>query len=181
MNYAIFSYSSFDINSLEVNDFIFEKQNRFLEEIQLEVEKGSTYHTFYDTSMYQDIISVHLVLFVYSGGAHDIRFDRVYYYDIKNHKEILLKDILEYNESLLNELSTLSKEFLLEKKQDVIFDEEDILEEGLEATFNRFQYLMFEEENLKIIFPPYQVGPWSSGEIDVLIPYFKIEKYLKIC
>ena len=40
---------------------------------------------------------------------------------------------------------------------------------------------MFEEENLKIIFPPYQVGPWSSGEIDVLIPYFKIEKYLKIC
>ena len=26
MNYAIFSYSSFDINSLEVNDFIFEKQ-----------------------------------------------------------------------------------------------------------------------------------------------------------
>ena len=97
------------------------------------------------------------------------------------HEEIFLDDILMYNESFLEELSVLAKDILLKEKNDVIFDDEVILDEGLMPTATNFQYLMFEEQNLKVIFPPYQVGPWSSGAIDVLIPYSKIVKYLKIC
>ena len=166
MNNDVFMYQEFYIEqvSLEVEDFIREKQNVFIEEIKLETEKGSTYHIFYDTSKYQDI-----------------RFDRVYYYDLNCHEEIFLDDILMYNESFLEELSVLAKDILLKEKNDVIFDDEVILDEGLMPTATNFQYLMFEEQNLKVIFPPYQVGPWSSGAIDVLIPYSKIVKYLKIC
>ncbi len=183
MNNDVFMYQEFYIEqvSLEVEDFIREKQNVFIEEINLETEKGSTYHIFYDTSKYQDILSIHFVLSVYSGGAHDIRFDRVYYYDLNCHEEIFLDDILMYDESFLEELSVLAKDILLKEKNDVIFDDEVILDEGLMPTATNFQYLMFEEQNLKVIFPPYQVGPWSSGAIDILIPYSKIVKYLKVC
>ena len=51
MNNDVFMYQEFYIEqvSLEVEDFIREKQNVFIEEIKLETEKGSTYHIFYDT------------------------------------------------------------------------------------------------------------------------------------
>ena len=67
MNNDVFMYQEFYIEqvSLEVEDFIREKQNVFIEEIKLETEKGSTYHIFYDTSKYQDILSIHFVLSVY--------------------------------------------------------------------------------------------------------------------
>ena len=55
-----------------------------------------------------------------------------------------------------------------------------MVRDGLKPIKENFQYLVFDEDSLKIVFPPYQVGPWSSKKIIVAIPYLELASYLKI-
>ena len=169
-----------EVYSIYLDEFIQEKENLFLEEIKNDSSKGSTYRISYDISYYHDVASIHFVLYVYSGGAHDIRFDRVYYYDLTSLKELTLVDMIEDQEQFLEEIKVLAKEELLREHKNNIYEDSELLESGLEATLENYRYILFANDGLRILFPPYQVGPWSSGEIMVNIPYKKIDKYLKI-
>ena len=150
------------------------------QEIKTENEKGSTYNVLVEPTFYHHIVSVHFVIYAYTGGAHDIRFDKVYYYDLEKNKEISIMDIVNFNDDFLDLLSYEAYQYLKKEKLDLVYDDEYLLKDGLSPTKENFDYLVFENNSLKIIFPPYQVGPWSSGEINALIPYQMIEDYLKV-
>lgn len=165
---------------IDLEDFILEKKMQTLEEIKEENGKESTYHSSYEVFIYQNIISLHITFYVYSGGAHDIRYDQVFYYDLEHKREIFVEDLLKLNEDFLQTISKLAEEQLKEMKKEMIYDDAFLLEEGIKPVKENYRYLMFEEDQLQIIFPPYQVGPWSSGAITVQIPYFKIAKYLML-
>ena len=169
-----------EVYSVYLDDFIKLKENKFLEEIKNDSIKGSTYRISYDVTYYHDLASVHFVLYLYSGGAHDIRFDRVYYYDLNLLKELTLSDIIEEPDHFLEDIKGIAKEELLTNHSNDIYEDENLLESGLEATLENYRYLLFDRDGLHVLFPPYQVGPWSSGEIMVVIPYERIAKYLKI-
>lgn len=182
-NYIDITYQEMyleDVYQIYLEEFIREKQAVFLEEIRGESAKGSTYRMDVDTSYYHGIASIHLVMYVYSGGAHDIRFDRIYYYDLEMGKEVALEDLLTLNSSFYVEIQKYALEQLLSEKTDVIYEDENLILEGLQADKSHFKYFMFLKDGIQILFPPYQVGPWSSGEISVSIPYQSIAKYLKI-
>ena len=169
-----------EIYSIYLDEFIQKKEKLFLQEIKDESSKGSTYRLNYDISYYHDIASIHFVIYVYSGGAHDIRFDRVYYYDLASLKELYLSDVIENEELFLEELKDLAKEELLKEHKNDIYEDQELLDIGLEGTKENYCNLFFTKDGLHILFPPYQVGPWKSGEIIVNIPFEKIAKYLKI-
>lgn len=169
-----------DVYQIYLEEFIQEKQAVFLEEIRGESAKGSTYRMDVDTNYYHGIASIHFVMYVYSGGAHDIRFDRIYYYDLEMGKEVTLEDLLTLNSSFYETIQKYALEQLMSEKKDVIYEDENLLLEGLQADESHFKYFIFLKEGLQILFPPYQVGPWSSGEINALIPYQSIAKYLKV-
>ena len=95
-------------------------------------------------------------------------------------KEVALEDLLTLNSSFYVEIQKYALEQLLSEKTDVIYEDENLILEGLQADKSHFKYFMFLKDGIQILFPPYQVGPWSSGEISVSIPYQSIAKYLKI-
>lgn len=165
--------------SIMLDTFIAEKKNEFLSKIEPEIAKKSTYELSYDIYFFKNIASLHYTLYVDSGGAHSIRYDKVFYYDLIKNKEVFLEDLITNTDKFLKELSILSKNLLKEKKK-LLYDDVKMVEEGLTPTIKNFQYLIFQEDNLQIIFPPYQIGPWSSGPITIKIPYLSIEKYLKV-
>ena len=99
---------------------------------------------------------------------------------IKNGKIISMFDSeIDVKDEFLKELSTLS-EYLLKEKKNLLYDDVKMVKTGLTPTIENFSLLIFLEDNLQIIFPPYQVGPWSSGAISIKIPYLSIENYLKV-
>ena len=163
-----------------LDQFIEEEQNKFIGEIQLENEKGSTYRVSCDIYFYHDLVSIHFVLYTYQGGAHDIRYDKVVYYGLDDHKKKTLDDIIVNKQEFLEKISILAKEELLNEKKELIYEDDYMLQDGLNPTDQNYQYLVFGEDSLKIIFPPYQVGPWSSGEIHAIIPYLDIASFLKL-
>ena len=182
-NYIDITYQEMyleDVYQIYLEEFIREKQAVFLEDIRGESAKGSTYRMDVDTSYYHGIASIHLILYVYSGGAHDIRFDRIYYYDLEMGKEVALEDLLTLNSNFYVEIQKYALEKLKKEKENLIYEDEKLFLDGLQPDSLHFQYFMFNEDKLQLLFPPYQVGPWSSGEISVSIPYQSIAKYLKI-
>ncbi len=182
-NYIDITYQEMyleDVYQIYLEEFIREKQAVFLEEIRGESAKGSTYRMDVDTSYYHGIASIHLILYVYSGGAHDIRFDRIYYYDLEMGKEVALEDLLTLNSNFYVEIQKYALEELKKEKEDLIYEDEKLFLDGLQPDSLHFRYFMFNEDKLQLLFPPYQVGPWSSGEINVFIPYQNIAKYLKV-
>lgn len=182
-NYLIMDYHMSyleEASSVQMDAFIKEKQDEFLEEIKENNEKGSTYNMMVDTSFYKHIASIHFTLYMYSGGAHDIRFDKVYYYDLNQNKEIDVSKIFDFNEEFLGLLSNESYHYLKKEKLELIFEDDYLLKDGLSPLKENFKYLILENDSLKVLFPPYQVGPWSSGEIIASIPYQVIADYLKV-
>ena len=182
-NYIDITYQEMvleDVYQIYLEEFIREKQAVFLEEIRGESAKGSTYRMDVDTSYYHGIASIRLIMYVYSGGAHDIRFDRIYYYDLEMGKEVALEDLLTLNSNFYVEIQKYALEKLKKEKENLIYEDEKLFLDGLQPDSLHFQYFMFNEDKLQLLFPPYQVGPWSSGEISVSIPYQSIAKYLKI-
>ena len=174
-----YSYQVHIEESIMLDMFIIEKKNEFLSSIEPTVAKKSTYDLSYDIKFYKNIASLHYILYVDSGGAHSIRYDKVFYYDLINNKELFLEDLITHKEEFLKELSKLA-ESLLNNKQELLYDDANMVKAGLTPTNKNFQLLILAEDNLQIVFPPYQVGPWSSGAITLKIPYLSIEKYLRV-
>ena len=77
-----YSYQVHIEESIMLDMFIIEKKNEFLSSIEPTVAKKSTYDLSYDIKFYKNIASLHYILYVDSGGAHSIRYDKVFYYDL---------------------------------------------------------------------------------------------------
>ena len=169
-----------EVYSHDLDKIIKEKQNELLAKIKGENAKGSTYNISYKLNFYQNLATIQFTVYVYSGGAHDIRYDKIYYYDLNNGKFLELEDLITNETKFFKKISAISKEILKKEKKELIYEDAYLVEDGLKLTKENFQNIIFEATAIKIIFPPYQVGPWSSGEINVEIPYQDIADYLKI-
>ena len=119
----------------------------------------------------------------YSGGAHGYENRVSYNYDVKNNKDILLKDLFPNNPQYLSYLSEKSRESL--KKNYATVTEEDkkysdaealeqsmnwlleSIETGTEPKEENFTAFTFTGDKVKIYFGQYQVGPYSIGSPEV--------------
>ena len=121
----------------------------------------------------------------FSGGAHGYENKISFAYDVKNQKNIGLKDIFLNNPEYLTYISSLSRELL--KNQFATISEEDkknsdpeaikqyvdgiisTIEAGTDPKEENFNVFTFTPDKIKIYFAQYQVGPYSIGMPEVEI------------
>lgn len=169
-----------DIDKL-VENFIKSKKEEFIGVVDEsgKVQRGK-YNLIIDVNnkTYNDVISVHGTSFSYTGGAHYVREDMAYVYDKDKGKYINFKDILVSED--FDKIHSIILESIYEyaKLNNIILDDE-WLKEGTSYSTNNYQNFSLDENGLNILFPPYQIASWAAGEINISIPYEKLDGILK--
>lgn len=111
-------------------------------------------------------------------GAHPNGFYRTFVFDTETGKELALADLFLPKTAYLKKLSTLSREALTETLGESA--NIDYINEGTMPETASFANFVIEDTTLVIIFPPYQVAPYSAGSQQVSIPLADIQDILKL-
>lgn len=118
------------------------------------------------------IISFIISCYKYTGGANGETVLTAINYDVLNKKEILLKDVFkDYPENWLEKLASETNALL--KKQlraGELNSDEQFINDGTEPNEENFSVFKLEDENIRIFFSPYQVGPRPAGTPNVVVP-----------
>ena len=172
--------SNEDINE-EITKYITDKKEEFLsiaeklEEVtQTKLDLSITYT---QTDMF-DYEVLNINVYSYTGGAHYNQENKSYYFDPKTGKEIDLTAFLEPDK--FSELANLAYYNTIKyyEDNDLEYDEAWI-KKGTSATTKNYSHFNFTEDSLELTFDPYQVGPYSDGEIKISIPQEKLEGIVK--
>lgn len=166
----------------DIKKYIDEQKSQFIKT----VEDSKDVMTFkYDFILnaqnveYKDLVSVNIVTYSYTGGAHYVRQDKTYIYNKKEKRQVSIVDIIKDNESF-SELSLIVKHELLKyaEENDFTFDKE-WLEEGMNPSKENYEHFYINTDGLTIIFPPYQITSWANGEIKITLVFKDINQLLK--
>ena len=108
----------------------------------------------------------------YTGGVHGNTDLISINYDTKNKKIMTLEEALQpASNDWLVKLSEEARKQLLEKLKSGKFEsDEEWIKTGTKPAVQNFDIFKLEGENVRFIFPNYQVGPYSSGISDIVIP-----------
>jgi hypothetical protein len=146
-------------------------------------DKWPFYSDFTIVQSNESFISFVLTYGGFTGGAHGYENKISFNYDLKNNKEIKLKDIFSDKFDYLKYLSDESRKEL--KKQFAVLSEEDkansspeavqeyidnmisMIEEGTLQEEDNFDIFTFTQNKIKIYFAQYQVGPYVIGMPEV--------------
>lgn len=165
----------------EIVDYITNKKEEFLATAEELKEVTSTKCDLSITYTLEDLFdyqALHVSVYSYTGGAHYNREDKAYYYNPKTGKKITLENFLESDK--LADLSNLAYYYTIKyyKDNNLIYDE-DWIKEGTSANIENFSYFNITQDGLSLLFVPYQIGPYSDGEIKILIPEKDLEGIVK--
>lgn len=163
INYPITDYKKLN---LLIDEKINYYQKLFFKEIK-NITFWNEYTLFinYDGYNYNNIISYVFFIEYFTGGAHPNHDIFTVNYDLMNDKFI---DSV-YN---LDNISKYARSNLIKDKRIV---NTDMLFEGTKPTNDNFKNFVFTENGYLFYFKRYQIAPYSSGDISLVIPY-KIEK-----
>ncbi|MDE2172977.1 MAG: DUF3298 domain-containing protein [Patescibacteria group bacterium] len=94
-------------------------------------------------------------------GAHGNTFFRTFTFDTKTGAVLSLADLFTPGAPYLETLSSISRT----KLPDIIGDGADasFIENGTMPTDKNFENFFFDNKDFVVLFPPYQVAPYSSG------------------
>lgn len=126
-----------------------------------------------------DILYITVLNNTYTGGAHYIKDYYNLYYDIKEDKLIDITHFFKDDKSF-NELYKLTHYYVKDyfDKNNKSFDE-NWIRKGTEPKLENYSYFTFTNQGIQIIFKPYQVAPYSEGEIKIIIPYDDLKGVIK--
>ncbi len=116
-------------------------------------------------------------------GAHPNGYYRTFTYDLQTGQEVTLQDLFLPSIPYLERLSDRARADLPAIiKQMSGGDEGDpsMLADGTSPTADNFQWFYIDSTNLVLIFPPYQVGPYSLGTVTDTIPLAQLADSLKV-
>ena len=116
----------------------------------------------------EGVVSVLFNLYTYTGGAHGSRECVCFNLDLQNGRELQLGDLFDNPGTALGLLSDWSRTALT--KQLAEDGDEALIRAGTEPVTENFDCLVLQEGGVRILFPVYQVAPWSVGEQRVFMP-----------
>lgn len=150
-------------NEIKLN--IDNKVNHFYNEVELGLPNDLEYslEITYDKKEYQNYITYILYTTVYLGGAHPNTNIETFTYE--NGKRIEIMDIV--NQEQLHSISHYVKEELLQHPGSV----SDMIEEGTIPDHQNYRNFYYTEKGITFLFEQYQVAPYSSGIIEVVVPH----------
>jgi hypothetical protein len=105
----------------------------------------------------------------FSGGAHGYYYEFYKNFNLKNNATLQFKDIVTTTDSKIWE-PILLKSFLKDKDNtlDLLFDKKIPLNDNF----------YFDKNSLHFFYNQYEIAPYSSGPIDIAIPFSEITQYL---
>ncbi len=114
-------------------------------------------------------------MYMDTGGAHPNVFYRTFTFDVKTGAQLSMHDLFAEDAPYLETLSTLSRSKLpafMAARSGVAVSEvdTDYIASGTMAVEDAFQNFYFKDGNLVLLFPPYQIGPYVLGMIELPIP-----------
>ena len=129
------------------------------------MDKVYTLDITYQRTLYEEYISYCFVICTYTGGAHPNTSFFTIVYDTLEGKVL---DLSDYN------LEVISKNVRGDLLMNPKIIQTDFLMSGTEPALENFQHFIFIEEGILFFFPPYQVGPYSSGTFESLVSWEKL-------
>lgn len=150
-------------NEIKMN--IDNRLNNFYSEIELGTQNEQEYslEITYDKKEYKEYVTYILYTTVYLGGAHPNTTIETFTY--KNGKRIEIMDVISKEE--LSKISNYVKKELLSHPGSV----SDMIEEGTVSDYPNYRNFYYNDRGLVFIFEQYRVAPYSSGIIEVIVPY----------
>ena len=137
-------------------------------------EIKNDFYTDYELHEYNGIYYLQYTISSYTGGVHYFQINNQFTYN-KSGEILELKDFFKDN-NYLEILSKLSYEELIKIGAN---EDKNWLKEGTKPILENFSLYYFDKEGLHLTFPPYQVAPWVSGPIKIVIPTSKLVKIIK--
>lgn len=130
-------------------------------------------------TLFENIITLRYDESSFSGGAHGMYFTNFNHFQLSPFKTLWLADFLNNPEDTV--LVTALAEVIFRNKQELGSDES--LEEAgyffAKGVFRLNENFHFTEQGLEFHFNIYEIQPYANGEYKLLIPFDKIERFLK--
>ncbi len=165
----------------KVEEYINNQQQEFMKIVK---KSEDLEHSKYDfnlnvtSSERKGITYVNMLTYSYTGGAHYIRDDESLYWDNETKEFVDLKYFFQ-DEDSFKQMTNLAYYYVMQlNNEDKQFDELWV-KRGTAPTIDNYRHFKFTDDGLEIMFPPYQVSSWADGEVNIVIPYEDINKYLK--
>lgn len=126
-----------------------------------------------------DLISVMFDMSEYSAGAaHPNSFSATYNYDLRNGKEIKLRELFA-NANYLQVVANQCTKTLTARLKKIEAYDESMVKEGAGAKADNYTSWNITRKGLLFNFDPYQVAAYAVGPQEVLVSYDNLKEALK--
>ncbi len=174
-------YHKYNIDVIDeaIENYVKMKKEEFLRSIN---ENNSMKYDFIlqvVSNEYNNILNIHMNTLSYTGGAHYVRDDNSLHYNMIEKKFVNLTDFFKDSASF-SKIDDIVYYYLkkLDENHEYNFDDSWV-RKGIAPNTANYSHFNLNEEGLEILFVPYQIAPWSSGEIKIIIPYDELNELLK--
>lgn len=124
-------------------------------------------------------LQVYYYDYMYMGGAHGMGSNYYIMLDTETGREVNIRDFYSKGEEAFKDLvATKSVEYVNNFNSDDYVFYDTIVEASDEGKYNEFyEYVSldinieFLEDGFNVVYPPYQFGPYASGDIKIFISY----------
>lgn len=121
---------------------------------------------------FDDFFTLKFTLELYSGGAHQITKET--FVNVMNEGKLIVLEDLFKEESRSKIAKSIEKAFRIQSE---LSPEQNLTEVGLFK--NKIPYTnnaMLNEEGILFHYDPYEIAPWTTGPIEILVSYSEINE-----
>lgn len=143
----------------------------------IEYEHGMyfSFETGFDIKLLsRSVISLVLNHYEFTGGAHGNFYSMGYTFDLTTGSLLSLDRVIKENS--LDEITGICEKKIMEMFDAHSFSEAGLFEDYIELTFEQDFFLY--NDALVLQFDPYEIAPYSMGNIEVMIPLNEIKQFI---
>lgn len=107
----------------------------------------------------------------YTGGTHPTPFVHTWLYDLQSGSTMALADLFKPDSHFLD---VLSQRALAELRRRKLADD-DWMQRGTAPEAANYAFFYLQKTHLVLLFPPYQVAPYSEGYQEIRIPFAELK------
>jgi len=119
----------------------------------------------------QNLASIVLDTYSFTGGAHGLQTHTVFNYDFKNKREITLADIFSDQENYLQKISDYCiAELTKQITKNAGNTDGAWIQDGAGPVAENFSKFLINKDSITFYFEQYQVAPYAWGNFEVVMP-----------